>query len=152
MNNKIYSNTALIRSLLLAPIPSLLVILIFSAAANGAGQLSSVVSILFVAVMIYAVYCILALPFAYGLSQLIQLKFHLNLGIILVGSISVWLIMLTLLQLILNHHISMGWELYLSGGYYMMALLTGFFYWLLLKYFDSQPAPAIAHFNKLKTY
>ena len=151
MKHKPYSKTVVLRALLLAPLPGLLGILMLSTAANGSDQFTSLVSIVFVTALVYAVYCILALPFAYSLSQLVQLRFQLTLGIILPGSIVVWLIMFSLLQLVLDHQISMSeWSLYLSGGYYIIALLTGLFYWLFLRYFAQRASASPALFNKLK--
>ncbi|MCH4247846.1 MAG: hypothetical protein LKF82_08415 [Acinetobacter populi] len=130
-----YAKTDIVKALLLAPIPLLVLSVVFVVVANREYHLSSIFVVSLAHCLVYFAYCILTVPFSFLFSILLNRYSVLNL---LTISISALVFAIPFFMLFAWGHTGQmrqeWWKMYTDVFTIFMALFPGVCYWLFLIY------------------
>lgn len=136
-----YSKESILKSLMLAPMPLLIILSSLFILGNMYGGKGGVTAaqiphILLIMGLVWLIYCILTIPIAYPISILLQRKNCLNIWTTLPSSVLVGWLVLLIIQLVFTRSFPTGkFDLESIAIFSGMALFSGLCYWLFLKLF-----------------
>lgn len=135
---KSINNSIIIKSLLLAPIPLLLILVSLFTTINKQFSISNLLFNFSFSIIIWLFYCILVVPISFVISTFLNKHKLLYLWVILLVTILITPLIIAALQLLFNHELSLNyWEkFFVSDDFIAMgtcAVFTSFCYWYFLK-------------------
>ncbi len=135
---KSINNSIIIKSLLLAPIPLLLILVSLFTTINKQFSISNLLFNFSFSIIIWLFYCILVVPISFVISTFLNKHKLLYLWMILLVAILITPLTIAVLQLLFNHELSLNyWEkFFISDDFIAMgtcAVFTSFCYWYFLK-------------------
>lgn len=128
-----YRNKTIYQALLFAPIILQVLVAVSFIVMNYHDGLDTFVVVIGINLMIYLMYCVLIVPFAYAISIGLSRKNYLNFYTIIMGSC-----LICFLILIIGHLIFMGglptpfWKLFSNPSFYFVTVFVGVCYWAIL--------------------
>lgn len=128
-----YRNKTIYQALLLAPIILQVLVAVSFIAANYHDGIDAFVVVIGINLIIYLMYCVLIVPFAYAISIGLARKNYLNFFTIIMAAC-----VICFLLLVIGYLIFMGglptpfWKLFSNPIFYFVTVFVGVCYWAIL--------------------
>nr|WP_277604140.1 MULTISPECIES: hypothetical protein [unclassified Acinetobacter] len=128
-----YKKIIILKSLLLAPLPFLVIVAFLFIVINNEFKLNSILTVVAVHLFVYLVYCVLTVPFSFLFSVILNRYQYLNFFSICLSSLLIAAPFLILLSWAHTGQVTQRWWLIYQDGFSLFfALIPAVCYWLIL--------------------